>query len=297
MFLASLLGATYSIFFHAFILIEFFRTPAGRLVVAACNLGGPKMIKTFMMGFIMILIWAQVTWLYFREWAHKASGQCSTVYQCTFKAIQSGFRGDLDDLHGNDHGEIRGSEYESPLNPWEDLYYQAEVLMVLAFYLLWEYILAGIIQGQIIDAFAEMRIAADEKLADANERCMVCSLSRFEIDNAGGRFYQHIDKDHTPSNYLFYLTFLDSSCQDDDTGMMTFVRDCVFRSSTEFMPIGTCTMMNRDADEVVMTNELIKSKLDTAQQQVDQRAEQMDAQIDMLSQKLDLFMRKIDERI
>jgi len=294
MFLGSVLGATYSIFFHAFILIEFFRTPAGRLVVAACQLGGPKMLKTFMMGFIMILIWTQFTWLYFRKWAHLASGQCSTVYQCTFKAIQVGFRGDLDELHGDDHGNIRGDSYVSPQSVWEDPTYQLQVLMVLAFYLLWEYILAGIIQGQIIDAFAEMRIAADEKIADANERCMVCSLSRFEVDNAGGRFYSHISEDHVPQNYLFFLTFLDAHNQDDDSGMMSYVRDAVHRCSTDFIPISTCTMMNRDENEIIVTNEMLGGKLDGSQMKINQRVSKLETAVDDLGKKMDIFIEKLE---
>ena len=295
MFLASVLGATYSIFFHAFILIEFFRTPARQLVVAAVQLGGPKMARTFMMGFIMILIWSQFTWLYFRDWANTASGQCSTVYQCTFKAIQVGFRGDLDGLHGDEHGNIRGS-YTSPKALWDDSSYQFQVWLVLGFYLLWEYILAGIIQGQIIDAFAEMRIAADEKIADANERCMVCSLSRFEVDNAGGRFYTHIERDHVPQHYLFFLTYLDEQNQDDDTGMMTYVRDCVHVRSTEFIPISTCAMLNRDENEVVITTEVIGENLDGARKQIDDRVDQLETAVGDLGRKFDLLLEKVTEQ-
>jgi hypothetical protein len=292
MFLASVLGATYSIFFHAFVLIEFFRTPAGQLVVAAVQLGGPKMLRTFMMGFIMILIWSQFTWLYYREWANKASGQCKTVYQCTFKAIQVGFRGDLNGLHGDEHGNIRAI-YDSPTAIWEDISYQFQVFLVLFFYLLWEYILAGIIQGQIIDAYAEMRIEADKKSADANERCMVCSLSRFDVDNAGGRFYTHIERDHVPQNYLFFLCYLDERNQDDDTGMMTYVRDCVHAKSTEFIPISTCAMMNRDENEQIVTTEMIGGSLSGARNQIHDRVDKLESAVSDLGRKFDLLLEKV----
>jgi len=289
----SIMGAMYSVFFHAFILVEYLRTPAGRLVLRAVRAGAPKMSKTFTMGVIMMLMWTMISWLYFHRDLHAASGSCASVYQCTFKAIQEGFRGDLNTLHGDDHGNIRGTMVP-PAVFYEDSSYQIQVVFVLLYYLIWDYILAGIIQGQIIDAFAEMRSDEDAKLADQNKRCMVCSLSRFEVDNAGGKFHEHVSRHHVPKHYLFFFVYLETMASYEDTGMMSYVRDCVQRRAIEFIPIGTCRMMNKDSSNVEITAADLSNQVEELRNSEGERLTRLEEKVNTVVTRMNKLMDNMD---
>jgi len=257
----SIMGCFYSKFFHSLILLEFFRQPAGVLVMKACMVGAPNLARSGVMGITMILLWACIGWQYFQE-AITEVNYCNTFYQCTLKALQDGFRGDLNTMHGDDHGNIRG-DYIPPEVFTEKIDYQMQVIFILIFFMLWEFILAGIIQGQIIDAFAEIRLNDDEKGRDARENCMVCSMSRFALESTNINFYDHIKKEHNPMFYLFFFGYLIDKDQDNYTGLESYVRENLDRCSTAFVPINTCAAQNQaktdDSNEV--TNAMLEETL------------------------------------
>ena len=45
--------------------------------------------------------------------------------------------------------------------------------------------LQGIVQGYIVDAFSAIRGEEDARTADSEEKCYICSLSKFELQQAG----------------------------------------------------------------------------------------------------------------
>ena len=96
--------------------------------------------------------------------------------------------GDLGDIHSDEHGNL------DPTTPFPEYFYdqvsasklwlrvtevlcllqpgfQIEAVFLLVYYVLWEFILAGIIQGQIIDAFAEIRSRDDAMKEDSVSNC------------------------------------------------------------------------------------------------------------------------------
>jgi len=249
------------IFMHALILTDFFNTPSGLLVVKAVAVGAPKLKNSFFMGVIMLLIWTMWSFWFYQDEINSIGNPCATVYQCTYKAMQVGFRGDLDTIHGDDHGNIRGG-YSPPAAFFEDGKWQAQVIGVLLFYFMWTFILEGIIQGQIIDAFAEMRGEDDAKEQDEKVNCMVCSLSRFAIESQGGQFTEHTSRTHSPQHYLFYIMYVQSRSPTDDTGVMSELREKLQKFDHTFLPIETCVMLNPDEREVSITNSDLDSKMD-----------------------------------
>merc|ERR1712224_642870 len=130
-------------------------------VLKAVAVGGPKLCNTFLLGIIMVVGWTCAGWLYFWDEINR-NEVCKTIWQCTMRAIQVGLRGDMLDLHSDNHGNI------DPDTPFPERFddkpkLQVELLFVMIFYVAWTFVLAGIIQGQIIDAFAEIR-ALDDRL-------------------------------------------------------------------------------------------------------------------------------------
>ena len=171
-----------------------------------------------------------------------------------------------------------------------------QVMLALGYFLMWDYILSGIIQGQIIDAFAEMRAAEDAKILDEHERCMICSLSRFDVDSNGGKFHQHISRDHVPKSYLFYFVHLEKVGAQEDDGMMTYVRDCVERASIQFIPIGTCEIMNKDESKVIVTNADLNTQVSTLAQTESERIRALEVKVQDMTDKLEAALAQFEAR-
>jgi len=203
-----------------------------------------------MMGFIIILFWISIGWYLFQEEIDKVNPHyCDTVYQCALKAIQDGFRGDLNTMHGDNYGNLRGEAYVPPERFYEDLSFQAQLVFVLLFVLVWENILSGIIQGQIIDAFAEIRAGDDEKLRDCRERCLICSMSRYELEESDVNYFEHTTEDHEPWAYVYCLQYLLLKDPDEYTGIESYVIERYSCMDPSFMPVGSCVAVNHNAND------------------------------------------------
>jgi hypothetical protein len=57
-----------------------------------------------------------------------------------------------------------------------------QVIFVVSFYLIWVVIMQGIIQGQIVDAFSEMRDKKNKNIRDLEQVCFICSRPRFDFE-------------------------------------------------------------------------------------------------------------------
>lgn len=114
---------------------------------------------------------------------------------------------------------------------------------VLSFYLIWSFIIEGIVQGIIVDAFAEIRARDDAQKADTREHCLVCSVDRFTLEQKGGGFFRHIVEDHDPWQYLHFLVDLAETSINAETGLQTFVANEIESDRLEFTPQGTCYAM------------------------------------------------------
>jgi hypothetical protein len=291
--LLSVLGVNQP-FYHAVVLVEFFRTEQGLMVLKACKVGAPKLAKTFLMGIIMILAWTCIGWLFFWDPINR-SEFCRTIWQCTLRALQVGLRGDIGDMHSDEHGNV------DPTTPFPEAFdnevkFQAELLFVLLFYVMWEFVLAGIIQGQIIDSFAEIRAYDDAMDLDSVSNCMICSLNRFEIESFGCSFFRHIEKQHNPKHYFFFFAQLMSKDNDDYTGPEGYVREHLDRSDIAFLPVGTCIEQNGSKDAEPKFSELVDAvdeinnraveQLDNANEALSMKFEKLTATVEQMSRQL-----------
>ena len=146
--------------------------------------------------------------------------------------------------------------------------YHYMIFSCLFFYMLWEYILAGIIQGQIIDAFAEIRLSDDELTRDEKDNCLCCSLSRFVLDSANIPFDFHVQNHHNPEHYLFYFLHLRQNLRsgNDFTGMESYVMNSLEQNKVDMMPMNTCAGLNpkpENEGETYVAKEDLMSKLKT----------------------------------
>jgi len=206
-------------FFCTIILFDYFRLPAGQMVMESLFEGGEGLWNTFKVAMILITIWAVGGFIMFEDEINE-NNDCTTVYQCWYLGVDAGFRGDMVGMHGTDHDDI----YDAHALNWGDKSKgQFQWWYVIFFLAIWDFVIAGIIQGQIVDAFAEIRQAAADLKADKEDKCLVCSLERFTLEQNVGSFQDHTEESHNPWSYLFFMVFLDELRDDLETGMQNFV--------------------------------------------------------------------------
>lgn len=265
MVLLSALSIVESPFYHSFLLVEYFRTPAGLQVMEALQVGGFKMFMTFLMGIVVIMNVAMVSWINYHEQIAEINN-CDTLYECVLDIGHKSIQGILQDAHGDDHGLIRGEDYVPPESFTEDFGWHMQLVMLIFFLIIWDFILSGIMQGQIIDAFAEIRNAQEAAEADEKENCLMCSLSRFKLQSCGFSFIEHCADDHNPRCYLYFFQHILEKDPDDYTGLESYVREQYDQEppGIDFVPINSCVALNDEGTEVISSKDVLQSieKLD-----------------------------------
>ena len=141
-------------FLIAFLLFDFFRQPAGIQILRSVLEGSEGLINSLFAGFILVIVWACISFQIFQTQIDK-NNDCKTAFQCITQGINEGLHGDFAGLHGTDQDDLMPA---FPLQ-WDDnlFQYPLQWLFVTTFFLIWEFIVSGIVQGQIVDTSSEMR--------------------------------------------------------------------------------------------------------------------------------------------
>ena len=163
--------------------------------------------------------------------------------QCTTLGFDAGLHGDFVNLHGDGDGLHLGLLSGAPLWIEDDPKQQSRWLLTLIYILAWEWVLAGIVQGQIVDAYARIREEYAALQADTCERCLVCSLERFTCDRSCGGFELHITEQHNPLMYLFFFYYLHHTPSEDQDGMEYYTAATIEVDHEYWIPISTCAAM------------------------------------------------------
>lgn len=153
MSILSILGLIKSPFFYVCFLLDYFRLPDGILVLNAVILGGPNLVRSFILGLIVITCFGFYSYAYFSNVVNQEQEVCHSPLQCVAKHILDSLTGDLSTVLGDDFGNFAFPA----LVLWEDSWEGYRTTFVFISLIFWVFLLQSIIQGQIIDAFAEMR--------------------------------------------------------------------------------------------------------------------------------------------
>jgi len=216
--------------------MDYFRLPAGTMVLSSLKVGGEGLWNSFKVALVLITIWGSVGFLFFESEIDN-NNPCTTMLQCWYLGVDAGFRGDMAAMHGDDHDNV--FEQFTPYID-ENQKQQVQWWYVMLFLFLWDFIISGIIQGQIVDAFAEIRQRAADLEEDIENNCLVCSLDRFTLEQSLGSFQDHVDDSHNPWSYLFYLVYLDELRDDLENGMCAYITQQTEQHSSEFLPVRKC---------------------------------------------------------
>ena len=78
----------------------------------------------------------------------------------------------------------------------------------LTFYVVILIILLNILFGIIIDTFGELRTKKNELDYLIQNNCIICELSKFNIDSKGEGWQTHIKQNHFILNYFFFFVYI-----------------------------------------------------------------------------------------
>ena len=144
----------------------------------AIIVGGPNLLRSFIIGVIVLIIFGFYSYAYFSSAVIASSDLCHSPFQCVSKHVLDSMTGDLTTVLGDSGGNL----WAFPaVAPWSDLWEAWRTFFVFVSIIFWVFLLQGIIQGQIIDAFAEMRAIDDAAHQDLEQRCFVSSLDRYAL--------------------------------------------------------------------------------------------------------------------
>jgi hypothetical protein len=215
----SICGGANMQFFMFFWVLDYFRLPAGAVVAMAADQAGPTLFKIWLGALLLAVMWTSWSFWLFQEDANAFTGnvQCNTAYQCMLWGIHNGMRGDLKSSWGPIPSTKTKNAFPLRIDDENSLAFQW--LLVLAYRIVWRFLFVGILTATIVGAFGAINNTRKAKENDAKERCIVCSLSRFTLEQEGGGFSEHTTLHHNPWSYLAFLAALKLGNEDNFTGL------------------------------------------------------------------------------
>ena len=108
--------------------------------------GFDGLLGAFKCGMVLIMVWGCLSYTIFDEDINE-NNSCTTAYQCIALAVDAGLHGDMAGLHGDNYGNIFPSfpeRFEENLHK-----HPVQWLFVLCFFLMWEFVLGGIVQVRV----------------------------------------------------------------------------------------------------------------------------------------------------
>lgn len=123
------------------------------------------------------------------------------------------------------------------------------MVLSLMFFLTIQIICLNIVFGIIIDSFSETRDEKKERNDDLYNVCFVCGNSRAAFSNHGKSFDQHLEKDHKPWHYIYYIVHLQEKGFDELSGLETNVWNYFTTKKTKWIPIGQTKYLKQEDTE------------------------------------------------
>ncbi|CAI5960312.1 unnamed protein product, partial [Closterium sp. NIES-65] len=153
MVVASVLGLSVSPFFFVFHLLDFIiYHPSGAIVLKSAYVGGPLLIRTGLVGILVIFMYSIVSFLAF---AGHDDFACTTLYECIGLHL-------VNAIASSSIGGLWQAWDTVPTSVVTDVWRQLRTVFIVSFLIVWVFLLQNIFTGQIVDAFTSIR---DEKAA------------------------------------------------------------------------------------------------------------------------------------
>jgi hypothetical protein len=229
-----------------------------------------------------------------------------TIYQNVLQGFNSGMRGTL----FYSWGPAEDGSALLPTYFWKRNIMGFQWLCCMLYLLIWNFVYLSITKAIIVGAFAGINARRNALLNDVKERCLICSLPRFELDTHGGGYSHHTSSHHNPWGYLALLCALELGDEDEFTGIESEVAEKVKRNDATFIPVRQCMAIQKverwkakknasvGVSREATNEEVIVMKLKKIQRNLDTPIEKGGGAISrmsLLENKMNGFIRNMEE--
>ena len=82
-------------------------------------------------------------------------------------------------------------------------------------------------------------------MADTRNNCFVCGNTRLDFSKQAFNFDDHIEIDHNPWKYIYYILYLKNKGEDELNGLEYFVWKQYLKKKTNWIPIGNTKYISK----------------------------------------------------
>ena len=113
--------------------------------------------------------------------------------------------------------------------------------------------------------------------SDAQSKCLVCSIDKFDLDAAGIPFDTHTEDQHNRWAYLYVAAAVQIKPKDEHGSTESIVNGGLEAGRTKFLPLETCVHMELQKHFTPSVEEHMHARLQTLETQIEQVLERLPA--------------------
>ncbi|TMW60299.1 hypothetical protein Poli38472_000341 [Pythium oligandrum] len=211
---------------------------------------------TVLLYLVIVYVFSTIGFFFFREdynptqtltpaqRAGRDSYQCQRLFQCFLISLDQGFKSD-GGLGGYLKQRSIGKTSETYGRLAFDLLYNTVLLIMLL----------NIVFGVIIDTFALLRTADNEKLMDMQSRCFICSIDAYTFDRMTRRgFHDHIYMDHNMWHYLYLFVHIRKKLITEYNGLELYLAMRMAKKDVSFFPSHRALSLEKATDDTIVNH-------------------------------------------
>ena len=225
----AILGLFVHHFFFSFHLIELIKSqPILKYVFLAFYEPLADVVFTYIFFFILIYFYSLL--IFYRYYDLMPDNTCDSPLICMLYIYSNTF------TSGGNLGNFIDEKEES-INLSGDM---ERYLLDISYTVIMVYVVWQMVSGLILDAFDNLRGDREEIEEDMETTCFICGLNREKIEKyyVGKEGFEKHLQDHSVSNYLFYMLYLEEKDPNEYTGLESYVKENIEKESIKWFPMG-----------------------------------------------------------
>lgn len=121
---------------------------------------------------------------------------------------------------------------------WEDnnsVYFQRWIFDFI-FFIICILLVLNMINGIIVNAFADIRAQGEIIEEESNEKCYMCSYHKSDFQTKNMLLETHISEDHKIKNYIKYIIYLNLTPDNDLDEVSFYIKECIKNNDINIFP-------------------------------------------------------------